>query len=357
MKKRVFLFGASGSIGKNAIAVLEQFPEVFSLIGISAKTSSRALLEVASRHPVEVVYIDELEAKKELEQEFRGRIYCGKETLSTCIQETSVDIVVNALPGSAGLLVSEEGIEKGIPLALANKESLVMAGIRLMKRSKETGSSIIPIDSEHSALAELLSKTPRKMVKKLWLTGSGGPFRSAQVFPKSSFPTITKEQALNHPTWKMGAKISIDSATLMNKAFEMIEAVRLFDFAVEDIRVVIHPESIVHGAIELHDGSVLMECSSPDMKLPIARALFRAAHQPFPESFSLESESYFGKSFHFEAVDEERFPSLQFARNALKKGEKSCADLVRINDEAVELFLNEKIRFDEIFERLGRIFG
>lgn len=359
MKKRarVLLLGASGSIGKNTLSVLKAFPEEFSLVGVSVKTNTTVLFDIVERHAVESVHIDDRSLKKQLQRSFSGEIFTGKEGLLECIEKSNADMVLNAISGEAGLPATEKAIERGMKIALANKESLVMAGLRLLKRAKETGAEIFPVDSEHSSLAELLSKTERGKVKRLWLTASGGPFRDAQKFPKSSFPTISKEQALNHPTWKMGAKISIDSATMMNKAFELIEAVRLFDFPAELFRVVVHPESIVHGAIELCDGSVIMDCSSPDMKLPIARALFRAAGKELPQEFSVQPYEPFEKSFHFEALDEERFPSLQFAKKALKNGEDDCAELVRRNDSSVELFLTGKIRFDEIFTRLGEGFS
>lgn len=338
MKKKVLLLGATGSIGSSTLDIIRQFPEYFELIGIAGGKNISALIKIQKEFHLS-----------------ENQIYSNspKNSIQDFITQNPANVYINAISGKAGISSTKIIIQQKNPLCLANKESLVAYGETVMKNKK---CRIIPIDSEHSSMQHLLHQVDKNDVEKIWLTASGGPFRDAKKFPKNSFSTLSPKDALNHPTWKMGAKITVDSATLMNKAFELIEAVRLFDFPIEKYQVVVHPQSIIHAAVETIDGNIIMEASHPSMHLPIARSLFSAINKKIPQSFSLKKFSPFGKNLSFEALDEERFPSLQFAKKALAEGEQKCKELLLANDEAVELFLQEKISFADIFERIGKIF-
>ncbi|MEI7511111.1 MAG: 1-deoxy-D-xylulose-5-phosphate reductoisomerase [Candidatus Peregrinibacteria bacterium] len=352
MKKSIILLGATGSIGTQTLEILEQFPEAFDLVGISGGKQWEKLLDISEKWNVPFVFCDQPGTKTIPKSLDKSHFFFGEEGLSQ-IAEKNADIYVNAISGIAGVKATEEIIKHhGTNLCLANKESLVMKGLAIMDTIKNNSIQLFPIDSEHSSMASLLEKVQKKRIKKIWLTASGGPFRDATQHPLSSFSSLTAKDALHHPTWTMGPKISVDSATLMNKAFELIEAVRLFDLPPDIFEVVVHPQSIVHSAIETEDGNILMEASSPNMKLPIARALFKARGEEVPEEFSISPFSPFGKSLTFEAVDEERFPSLQLAKKALASGERACEALLRKNDELVEQFLNGEIFFGDILKGL-----
>ena len=340
MKKTLLLLGATGSIGTQTLEIIRKFPEKFTLIGIAGGKNIQALKKIKNEFFLE-----------------NSQVFVGSKntcSLQEFIQKNPADIYVNALSGMAGIPATLEIIQQKNPLCLANKESLVAKGETVMKTKK---CAIIPIDSEHSSMAHLLSKVEESQVKKIWLTASGGPFRDAQKFPKKIFSQLTAKDALKHPTWSMGAKISIDSATMMNKAFELIEAVRLFPFPVETYQVVVHPQSIIHAAVETKDGNILMEASSPTMLLPICRSLFHALREEIPENFSIPAFNPFeekNQNLGFEAVDEERFPSLQLAKKALILGEESCEKFLEKNDIAVEKFLAGEISFEGIFEAIER---
>ncbi len=227
---------------------------------------------------------------------------------------------------------------------------LLCSNGEVVKKAQQKKVELLPVDSEPSAVWQALRSGQRSEVKKIWLTCSGGPFLNAEKFPKQSFSQITPQNALRHPKWQMGQKISIDSATLMNKAFELIEFVYLFDFSPEQIEVVIHPEAMIHSAVEFCDGSVVAQMSEPDMRIPISHALFFPDRAP--QSF--QSFSFFDQQYTFTRVDESRFPSIRYARLALQQNKS--AELCRANDEAVKDFLDEKIRFDEIFMRIKEVF-
>ncbi len=337
--KTILLLGATGSIGKSTLDIIRQFPEKCKLIGIAGGKNRNALEKIGKEFSLE-----------------KSQIFLSdenKENIEMFIRKNNADIYVNAISGEAGIPATREIIQQKNPLCLANKESLVGHGI-FINRTKKC--EIIPIDSEHSSMAHLLSQVKKTEVKKIWLTASGGPFRDREKFPIEKFSQLSKHDALNHPTWEMGQKISIDSATLMNKAFELIEAMRLFDFPIETYQVVVHPQSIIHAAVETHDGNIIMEASTPSMHLPIARSLFTAMKESVPQKFSIEHFSPFGKNLTFEKLDNERFPSLLFAKKALELGEKKCQELLHANDESVHLFLEEKISFAEIFKRIEKIF-
>ena len=339
--KRILLLGATGSIGSQALAIIKQFPQHFTLVGIAGGTRKKEMRKIQKEWNLsqENVYI-----KSQTEQ-------CIKEWIAEYIEKNSVDIFINAISGVAGIEATEKIITQEKPLCLANKESLVARGEWIMKNKK---CEIYPLDSEHSSMANLLSKVSKSQIKTVWLTASGGPFRDAKKFPKTSFSTLSPNQAMAHPNWDMGNKISIDSATLMNKAFEFIEAIRLFDLQADQIKVIVHPQSIVHAAVETIDGNIVMEASTPTMLLPIARELFNAAEKEISEDFSIETFSPFGKTLSFEEVDNNRFPSLEYAKKALAKGENTCRQMLEENDKSVDLFCNGKISFQEIFSRIEK---
>lgn len=329
--------GATGSIGTQTLDIIRQFPEHFTIAGIAGGSQRENLFKIGREFQID-----------------ENNIYSKDSSINIreFIQQfDNIDIFINAISGMAGIPATLEIIKQQKPLCLANKESLVAKGEWIMKQKK---CEIIPIDSEHSSMRHLMSKVSKSHIKYIWLTASGGPFRDAKKFPKESFCSITKKDALKHPTWEMGAKISVDSATLMNKAFELIEAVRLFDMPVDMFKVVVHPQSIIHAAIETIDGNIVMEASEPSMLLPIARALFEAAKTNIPRSFSIPPFSPMGKQLSFEEVDEKRFPSIKIAKQSLQKGDKACEEMLTINDRAVEDFLQNKIYFDSIFEQLAK---
>lgn len=341
-KKTVLLLGATGSIGSQTLNILRQFPENFTLIGIAGGKNRNALEKIKNEFFLKnsQVFLEE-DAQK------------AENSLVEFIKNTPADIYVNAISGMAGIPATLEIMHQKNPLCLANKESLVAKGETIMTQKK---CDLIPIDSEHSSMAHLLSKVKKSDVKSIWLTASGGPFRDAQKFPKHIFSELTAKDALKHPTWSMGAKISIDSSTLMNKAFELIEAVRLFDFPVETYKIVVHPQSIIHAAVETKDGNLLLEASTPTMLLPIARALFEAAGEDIPNDFSVPAFNPFlekNKNLSFEEVDEERFPSLLLAKKALSQGENACQKFLQKNDAAVEKFLKNEISFADIFTEIA----
>lgn len=345
MKAKILLLGATGSVGSQTLEIIEQFPEHFEVSAIAAWKDSAVLNDIREKHAVKHVFCGEREEKREN----------GISLAAFCKRHIdAVDIVVHAISGMAGIHATEEIITHEKPLCLANKESIVARGEWIMKQKK---CRLIPLDSEHSSMDNLMSKVSKDEIKKVWLTASGGPFRDKETYPLSSFSNLTASQAVQHPNWNMGAKISVDSSTLMNKAFEYIEAVRLFSIAPEKIQVVVHPESIIHAAVETHDGNILMEASQPTMLLPIARGLFQAIEKPIPKEFSISPFSPYGKTLTFEEVDTQRFPSIEYAQKALSGGDNTCRQLLSANDESVELFIAGNISFAQIFTRLQAVFS
>lgn len=331
MKKKILLLGATGSIGRQALEVIKLFPKLFSVVGLSAKNNAALLAQQAQEFSVSKTYLDE-------------------KSLIKAVLETDFDILVNALCGEVGVAPTIAACKRGKIIALANKEALVSAGEQIIKLAHKHKAEIRPIDSEHSAIWQALRAGAQKEVQKIILTCSGGPFRDGAIWPLAKLKKATPAQALTHPVWQMGQKISVDSATLMNKALELIEAVRLFDIPPEKIEVVIHPQSVVHSAVEFCDGSVVAQMGMPDMRTAIALALSAPARLPLP----FPRFSFFDQKLTFEKVDAKRFPSIEFARRALAKGEKACAALNRANEEAVADFLAEKITLGEIFERVKK---
>ena len=345
MKKRVSILGSTGSIGVNTLKILMRLEDEFEVTCLTANTNCNLLIDQAKRfNPESVCIVDERSFKK-VKNALSStdiEIFSGRSGLLDVSQRDNVDIVVNALVGAAGMEPTINTINAGVDVALANKESLVMAGRIIKSKLKEKGSRIFPIDSEHSAIWHCLLGERFEDIGRLILTGSGGPFRERNI---NEFNNISVEEALDHPNWQMGKKISIDSATMMNKGLEVIEAYWLFDFEPNQIDIVIHPQSIIHSMVELKDKSIKAQMGVPDMKIPIQFALSYPRH--FESSWDALDFYEIG-SLTFEKPDLEKFPSIGLAYRALDKLGSSCAALNLANDHAVNLFLSEKINFNEI---------
>ena len=348
--KNLCILGSTGSIGVSTLKVVAQFPDKFRVRSMTAGSNVAQLAEqVHAVKPARVAIADKdlIPKFKKLLNGWSGDILGGNEGLLELAEEPESDYVVSAIVGAAGLLPTLGALKKGKQVGIANKEPLVMAGPLMLAAAKQSGAVILPIDSEHSAVFQSARAGAAKEIRKIVLTASGGPFRLAT---KEIMRSATVESALKHPTWSMGAKITIDSATLMNKALEIIEAHFLFDVPYEGIEVWVHPQSIVHAMVEFSDCSVVAQLGLPDMRLPIQYAL------TYPERLDgnlppLPLERM--KSLTFEAPDRERFPSLDFAYDAGKKGGTAPAVLNAANEQAVALFLEGKISFCGIFDAVG----
>ncbi len=355
--KKIIIIGSTGSIGEQTLNFIynNEFFDLYNIVGLSTKTQDALLERQCEYFQVKNAHVFE-KKKAEIFQKANPKLktYSGKEGLTQIIEDLDFDILVNAVSGTAGIEPTLTAIKKGKDVALANKESLVSKGIEIMKICKKTGARILPIDSEHSAIWQCLRGENKKEIKKIILTCSGGPFRNGIKWPLEKLAKIKPQEALNHPNWTMGKKISIDSATLMNKALEIIEAARLFEIDPDKIEVVIHPQSMIHSAVQFQDGLIKTQMGTADMRPIIAFALSHPERfkLPFPELELLEIK----EGLTFEKVDSERFPSIAFARRALKLGEDMCAKLNQANEEAVEDFLAKKIGFLDIFEHIKKIF-
>jgi len=346
--KNVSILGSTGSIGRNTLAVARMFPEKFSVKAITAKSNIDVLAEqIKDFCPDLAVVLDEKDAlrlKKILPQDTKTEIMHGTAGFKAAAVHGSVDTVVSAMVGSAGLVPTLEAIMAGKNVALANKETLVIAGDIVMEAAKSKNVAIRPIDSEHSAIFQCIEGNRREDLEKIFLTGSGGPFRK---FPLDAFTSITPAQALAHPVWKMGEKISIDSATMMNKGLEVIEAKHLFNVTEDIIDVVIHPQSIIHSMVSFKDGAVIAQLGHPDMKEAIAYAL------SYPQRLCLNLPMLdFAKigTLTFEPPDTEKFPCLALARHACKAGGTMPCVLNAANEMAVDAFLKRRISFNRIPE-------
>ena len=347
-KKRVLLLGSTGSIGENTDRVVQNLAEELELVGLAAHSSWERLLEqIASHHPEAVALVDpeaagKLRAALENADDKAGalpRIYEGEEGLVELVRETEADVLVAAISGAAGLPANIAALETGKDLALANKESLVMSGSILTRLARKNDRRILPVDSEHSAIFQSLEAGSREEVERVILTASGGPFRQTSA---EELEKVTRQDALNHPTWEMGEKITIDSATLMNKALEIIEARWLFDLPPEQIEVVVHPQSIIHSLVEYRDGSTICQLGPPDMRVPIQYALTYPRRRPLPtEQLSLPELG----QLTFESPDTGRFPALRLAYEVLEQGGTAATVFNAANEVAVAAFLKEEIPF------------
>jgi 1-deoxy-D-xylulose-5-phosphate reductoisomerase len=344
--KHIAILGSTGSIGRNCLSVIHNLSDRFSITYLTTNTNIELLQnQIAHFHPRGVVVLDETKAAAL--QSIVGNsveVLTGREGLLEIVRRDDVDIVINSIVGFAGLKPTVEAIKHRKHIALANKETLVVAGELITSLVKEYGVNLVPIDSEHSAILQCLVGEDRNSASRIILTASGGPLLNT---PKDAFASITVEQALNHPNWKMGNKITIDSATLMNKGLEVIEAHWLFGIPTERIDVVIHPQSIIHSMVEFVDGSIKAQLGVPDMKLPIQYALTYPERCPMRENRvdfpKLQSMTFF-------APDLNKFRCLQLAYDAMASGGTAPAIMNAANEIAVQAFLEKKISFDRIPE-------
>ncbi len=341
--KHIVVLGSTGSIGVNTLKVVTDFPERFKLVGLAAGDNHSLLAEQIRRFKPQVVSVRREEAAAKLRKEFKDiEINSGECGAVRTATWPKADLVVSAIVGAAGLVPTYAALEAGIDVALANKETLVMAGALIKPLLEDKGVNLIPIDSEHNAILQCLQGRPAGDVRKIILTASGGPFVD---FTEAQLAEVTPRQALAHPTWSMGPKISLDSATLMNKGLEVIEAHWLFDLAPERIEVIIHPQSVIHSMVELLDGSVLAQLGITDMRLPILFAL------AYPER--LENKlpglqlSRVG-NLTFKPPDSRRFPCLRLAYEAIKAGGSMPLVLNAANEVVGKAFLDNRISFNDI---------
>jgi len=347
MKKKIAILGSTGSIGTQALEVIEEHADKFQVEVLTANGNADLLIEQAIKFKPNVVVIaDEAKYKKVEEAlwEHDIKTYAGNDALAQVVEMDDIDVVLTALVGYAGLLPTINAIKAKKTIALANKETLVVAGELINKLAIENKVAILPVDSEHSAIFQCLVGEFQNKIEKIYLTASGGPFRGKK---RHELQHITKEQALKHPNWDMGAKITIDSATLMNKGLEVIEAKWLFNLKPEQIDVIVHPQSIVHSLVQFEDGSMKAQLGLPDMKHPIQYAL------SFPQRLSSKSPRFNFMDYPeltFEKPDTETFLNLQLAFNALEKGGNMACILNAANEVAVEAFLKDKIKFLDIAE-------
>lgn len=347
--KRVAILGSTGSIGINTLKVLENFKDRFKIVGLSAKENILELEKQIEKFSPEYVAIADDEKYESLKSKFETKVklYKGVDGIIKIATSSDVDIVVSAIVGSAGMLPTLSAVKSGKIVALANKESLVMSGEIIMREAKKNNAKIIPVDSEHSALFQCMYGHKKEEIKRIILTASGGPF-----WNRANLKNVTVEEALQHPTWSMGKKITIDSATLMNKGFEVIEAHFLFGILPDKIDVVIHQQSIVHAFVEYIDGAILAYMGAADMRLPIQYAL------NFPERMNgnlpkLDLTDI--SKLTFSSPDYEKFPCLKYAYEALAKGGTMPTVLTSTNEVAVKNFLLGKIGFLDIHQVIKKV--
>jgi 1-deoxy-D-xylulose-5-phosphate reductoisomerase len=344
-RRRIVVLGSTGSIGTSCLDVIERLGDRLEVLGLSAHANRRLLLEQAARHRPRWVTVTDPASLRDLDSSRlpeQTRLLCGPDGIATMVTDPDVDIVVAAIVGAAGLAGTWAALEAGKTVAVANKETLVMAGPLVMELAARRGVRLLPIDSEHSAIFQAMQCGRPNEVERVVLTASGGPFRGRT---RAELGQVSVAQALCHPTWRMGPKITVDSATLMNKALEVIEARWLFGLLPERIEIIIHPESIIHSFVEFTDGSVLAQMSPPDMRLPIQYAL------TYPERVSGPARRLNWRelgSWHFEQPDQETFPAVQLGYEVARRGGTCGAVLNAANEAAVGRFLAGQLRFLDI---------
>ena len=341
-KKGIAILGSTGSIGTQALDVIKSHPDLFDVIVLSAENNADLLIEQAKQFKPDSVVIGNENKYEQVSKALSNepiKVYAGKNALSQIVEHSEIEIVLTAMVGYSGLLPTINAIKAGKNIALANKETLVIAGELITKLALENKVQIIPVDSEHSAIFQCLVGEFHNKIEKIYLTASGGPFRK---FTKADLENVSPEQALKHPTWNMGAKITIDSASLMNKGLEVIEAKWLFNLNYDQIDVVVHPQSIIHSIVQFNDGSMKAQMGLPDMKLPIQYAL----------AFPYRIKSNFKRfnfldypNLNFEPVDVNKFCNLAIAFEALKRGGNAPCVMNAANEVVVDAFLNKKIGF------------
>ena len=348
--KKVVLLGSTGSIGTSTCKVAEDLPDKIQLVGLAAGRNAGLLREQVDQFKPQAISLSDPEAAAELARKYNGSpaVHCGDDGLIKLATLPEADIVLIAIVGVAGLQPALAAIRAGKDIAVASKEILVMAGQIVMNEARRHRVKVLAVDSEHSAIFQCLEGRSLESVRQIWLTASGGPFRET---PKEEFTGITLESALKHPSWEMGPKITIDSATLFNKGLEMIEARWLFDLPMNKVRVIVHPQSVIHSMVEFIDGSIIAQLSTPDMCLPIQYALTypdRAANDRVQTNFA-----EIGR-LDFEDPDADRFPSINLARRAGDIGGTLPAVLNAANEVAVQAFCDKQINFMDITDIVGQ---
>ena len=351
-RQQVCILGSTGSIGKSTLDVIARNPEQFAVHSLVAGVNWQVMLEQVRQFRPRYVVMNDEQAAKALQAslgELDTEVYVGVDAMAQVASDREVDVVMAAIVGAAGLAPTMAAVHAGKKILLANKETLVITGSLFMEAVKASGSVLLPIDSEHNAIFQCLpagygAGLEQVGVRRILLTASGGPFRQS---PVDSFPSVTPEQACAHPNWSMGRKISVDSATMMNKGLEFIEACWLFNARPEQIDVVIHPQSIIHSMVDYDDGSVLAQLGNPDMRTPIAHAL--AWPKRIPSGVAPLSLADIGK-LEFQAPDMARYRCLKLAQDAARSGGTAAAMLNAANEIAVDAFLHRKLRFDRIPE-------
>jgi 1-deoxy-D-xylulose-5-phosphate reductoisomerase len=348
--RKIAILGATGSIGKSALDLIERAPDRFEVVAVTAATNDEALADIARRTNASLAVIADETKRSRLEERLAGtscRVAAGEAGLDEAASGEA-ELVIAAIVGCAGLQPVMAAIAAGKTVALANKEALVTAGALMIDAAAAHGATLLPVDSEHNAIFQCLAGSRKEDVSKIILTASGGPFRTA---PTGSLDHVSPAQAVAHPNWSMGAKISVDSATLMNKGLELIEAHYLFGLPSERIEIVIHPQSVVHSLVEFVDGSVLAQLGAPDMRIPIAYAL------AWPERLATPAQRLdlaALRRLDFETPDLQRFPALRIARGALEAGGAAPIVLNAANEVAVDGFLRGRIRFTDIAATVER---
>lgn len=341
--RKIVVLGSTGSIGKQTLDVIRYDPSLAQPVGLAAGSNIDLLLQQAREFGIKHIAVADPDAARRLQDMASDlNVFAGADGVARLVEEVDCDLVITAVVGAAGIIPTLRAIEAGRDIALANKETLVAAGELVMARVKEKGVKLLPVDSEHSAIFQCLEAGAKEQVRKILLTASGGPFR---LTPKEALVQVTPEAALRHPTWRMGGKITIDSATLMNKGLEVIEAMWLFDVELDQIEVVVHPQSIVHSMVEFVDGSIIAQLGVADMRIPIQYALTYPERHPSPaqslDLFSLGVLEFF-------PPDLERFPCLRLAYDAAKEGGTMPAVMNAANEVAVAGFLAGRVGFMDI---------
>jgi 1-deoxy-D-xylulose-5-phosphate reductoisomerase len=350
-RRKISILGATGSVGTSTLDLVERHPDRFEVVALTAAKNVAALAEAAVRTGAKLAVIDDAALLPELERRLTGsgcRAATGREALAEAAA-SEAEWVMAAIVGCAGLEPVMAAIAAGRTVALANKESLVTAGDLMIGAARESGATILPVDSEHNAIFQCLAGNRACDVARLVLTASGGPFRALS---RDQMASMTPEQAVAHPNWSMGAKISVDSATMMNKGLELIEAHHLFGLDSDRIDILVHPQSVIHSMVEYIDGSVLAQLGSPDMRIPIGYAL---AWPERLETPALRLDLARVGSLSFEAPDPDRFPALRVARDALEAGGAASIVLNAANEEAVGAFLNRRINFLDIVRTVEEV--
>jgi 1-deoxy-D-xylulose-5-phosphate reductoisomerase len=342
--RRIVVLGSTGSIGSSTLDVAAHLPDRIQIVGLCAHSNWEQLFEQARRFRPRWVALTDAEAYRCAQRSLLPagtKLLCGDDGIATMVSDAATEMVVSAIVGAAGLFGTWAALEAGKTVALANKETLVLAGRRVTELARQRNARLLPVDSEHSAIFQAICGSPIGL-ERVVLTGSGGPFRGRS---RAELEQVTVDEALQHPTWRMGPKITVDSATLMNKALEVIEAHWLFDLAPEQIEVIIHPESVVHSFVEFVDGSVLAQLSPPDMRLPIQFALTYPERVPGPTRRLNWLELH---ALHFEQADRETFPALDLGYEVVRRGGTCGAVLNAANEAAVGRFLRGDLGFLDI---------